>query len=600
MRTGSQAPLLIAVVGLSPRAGTTTATVALAHTWPGPESALIVEADPSGGRLAGMVGADPYLGLASLARSIGLWPRITPDLLAQHVQFLPGGEALLAAPPERDPVCGVAVAELLTDPASDWRGIGASVFADCGVPEPGSDLHPVIAAADACLFVVRSEHIDPESALARIRAVSRRDCPRGVVLIGGSRDYAAALGVPVVGSLPLTRAGARTLLSARRLRRSSQLLPPARRITTAVELQLRVLTGRDRLVQPHAPRAARRSDPSRRSDSGPRIYSIDGGPGHTARPRPPEPVLVEPAEPSTPPPPSEPVLVEVAEDAGQTGEDDLAAAPESSLDFEPEIADSAPMSMPTQTEPALRLRVFGPTRIFWREPETGESVEITSQLQPRIRELLTVLALHPEGLSREQLIERLWSQRPSQRGNSALANTLSRLRAAITAATGGQITSVLAEDRLQLSELLLGVDYWDYTSAVAARRRASNDAEQADAARHIAALATSELASDLTDTWVEALRESTRRTCLNALSWLAIRNTENDPRATLGILETTVESDPYNESVWQDILRLHARLGEKAALTRTYTLLSHTLAEIGQTPSLETRQLLEGLRHAPK
>src|SRR5690606_24257945 len=135
----------------------------------------------------------------------------------------------------------------------------------------------------------------------------------------------------------------------------------------------------------------------------------------------------------------------------------------------------------------------------------------------------------------------------------------------------------------RLSEVLVSVDYWDFNAAVAERRRASSDTDQAAAARRIAELATSELASDLTDTWVEALRESARRNALNALSWLAIRNTENDPRATLGLLETTAESDPYNETVWQDILRLHARLGEYAALARTYSLLTRTLAEIGQT-----------------
>ncbi|WP_431953274.1 BTAD domain-containing putative transcriptional regulator [Nocardia lijiangensis] len=599
MRTGSQAPLLIAVAGVSPRAGTTTTTVALAHAWPGPEPALIVEADPAGGQLADIVGADPHLGLASLARRRTRGEPITPELLAQHVQRLPGGEALLAAPPLHDPARAVPAAALLTDPHASWRDLGATVLADCGVPEPDSPAHPVIAAADACLFVVRAEHIDPEPAAQRILDLTRRRRPRGIVAIGASRAYVAAIGFPVVGTLPATRGGAQALLLGRRARR--HLITPARIITNAVELQLRAEGRRERLAQMHAPRAARQDHPARRHDSGPRIYSIDASPAPTPRPRTPEPVVAEAAEPISPSPASEPVLVE-AEDAGQPGEGDLAAAPEPSSHPETAIADIAPLLTPEQAVPALTLRVFGPTRIFWRAPETGESVEITSQLQRRIREVLTVLALHPDGLSRDQLIERLWSERPRERGTSALANALSRLRAAITTATGGQITDVLADDRLQyrLSGLLIRVDYWEFARAVSARRRASSDAEQAAAARRIADLATSELASDLTDPWVEAVRESARRTSLNALSWLATRNTENDPRATLGMLETTVENDPYNESVWQDILRLHARLGENAALARTYALLTRTLAEIGQTPSLETRQLLERLRHSTK
>ncbi|MFF0532701.1 BTAD domain-containing putative transcriptional regulator [Nocardia amikacinitolerans] len=597
MRQGSQAPYLIAVAGLSPRAGTTTTTVALAHTWPGPEPALIVEADPAGGQLADMVDADPHLGLASLTRRSATGQPITANSLAQHVQYLPGGEALLAAPPVHDPARPVPAAELLTGPHACWRGFGATVFADCGVPDPDSAPHPVIAAADGSLFVVRADHIDPQAAAQRILDLTRRRRLRGIVVIGGNAAYVAAIGFPVVGTLPASRAAARAVLTGRRARR--HLITPARSVTTAVEIQLRDDGRHDLLAHPHTTRPVGQPRPSRRAENGPRIYSIDAAPMPASRTRASEPA---PTELLPPLPATDPVLAAEAEDAGHTSEDDLAAAPDTGVGPETEKADTTPASGPVGHEPALTVRVFGPTRIFWRDPDTGESVEITAQLQPRIRELVAVLALHPDGLSRQQLIELLWSTRPRDKGGSALANTLSRLRAAITTATGGQITDVLAEDRLQfrLSAQLVGVDYWDFNTAVAARRRARSDTDQADAARRIAALATSELASDLTDTWVEALRESARRTSLNALSWLATRNTENDPRATLGMLETTVENDPYNESVWRDILRLHARLGESAALTRTYTLLTRTLAEIGQTPSRETRELLERLRHAEK
>ncbi|MGW5520688.1 hypothetical protein, partial [Nocardia africana] len=60
------------------------------------------------------------------------------------------------------------------------------------------------------------------------------------------------------------------------------------------------------------------------------------------------------------------------------------------------------------------------------------------------------------------------------------------------------------------------------------------------------------------------------------------------------------ETDPYNEALWQDILRLHAKLGEYDALTRTYALLSRKLTEIDATPSRETQQLLHHLQHATR
>lgn len=592
-----QAPYLIAVAGLSSRAGTTTTTVALAHTWPGPETALIVEADPAGGQLADMAGADSHLGLASIARRRALGLPVTPDLLAQHVQYLPGGQAFLAAPPGHDPDDPVPAAALLTDPDQGWRGLGATVFADCGVPEPGPPAHPVIAAADAALFVVRAEHIDPEPAAQRVLDLTCRRRPRGLVVIGGNRAYIDAIGFPVVGELPVSRAGARALLTGRRSRQ--HLIPPARGTIIDVEIQLRRYELSGQFDPPRAVDAARQDRRRRRGEDEPRIYSLDPATVPTSRPLPSEPVVVDTPEP-IPAPGPEPVLAVEAEDAGQLAESDLAAAPEPSPHTETDTTDTAPVPTPADGTPALTVRVFGPTRIFWHDTESGENVEITTQLQPRARELVAVLALHPEGLPRQQLIELLWGQRPGHRGGSALANTLSRLRAALNTATGGQITDALAEDRTQIRlSGHLGVDYWDFNTAVAQRRHARSDTEQTDAARRIAALATSELASDLTDTWVQSIRESARRTSLNALSWLATRNTD-DPRATLGMLETTVENDPYNEAVWHDLLRLHARLGETAALARTYSLLTRRLAEIGQTPSQETRQLLETLRRAKK
>ncbi|WP_280507880.1 BTAD domain-containing putative transcriptional regulator [Nocardia flavorosea] len=601
MRTTAQPPLLIAVAGLSPRAGTTTTALALTHTWPGPEPALIVEAHTAGGQLAELAGVDPYLGLASLARTITPGEPIDADLLAQHVQSLPGGPALLAAPPHRDTDRALPAAQLLAGPHPNWRTLGATVFADCGIPESDSDVGPVVAAADACLIVVRADRSDPTLVARRIRALTRHSRRRGVVLVGASArgEFATALGIPLLGTLPDSRVGAKALLHGTRApRRRPHLLPVARAIATALHHQLLTPTRRDRPVGPPARATVRPHGRNRRHQAAPpTIYRLDQAPAAPPRPRIPEPVAAEPT-----------VRLPVPEpnrgdgEAGQHVADELPAAPEAGLDTEP--ADSSPVR--TAQEPgqplALALRVFGPTRIFWRAQGATESVEVTAQLQPRIRELLTVLALHPEGLSREQLIDLLWGARPPERATSALTNTLSRFRTSLSAATGGQVTGLLADDRLhyRLSDRLISVDYWDFSAAVAERRRTSSDTDQAAAARRIAELATSELASDLTESWVEALRESARRNALNALSWLATRNTENDPRATLGLLETTAESDPYNETVWQDILRLHARLGEYAALARTYSLLTHTLAEIGQTPSPETQQLLQQLRRNTK
>ncbi|WP_433524060.1 BTAD domain-containing putative transcriptional regulator [Nocardia pseudovaccinii] len=609
---GSQAPLLIAVAGLGPRAGTTTTAVALARAWPGREAALVVEADTAGGQLAELVGTDPYLGLASLARTIDPNAPVQADRLLEHVQFLPNGVPVLAAPPGPDATRAGLTASLLAGTHASWRALGATVFADCGAFEPDSTLAPVLAAADACLVVVRPERTDPERAALRILRLTEYCRSRGVLLIGASphNDFATALALPVLGVLPSARDSAVALVhGTRQPRRGPRLLPAARTIAAAVREQLRptrpASNAQQRCIRPptRQPAAVAR----RGSAPSPTVYRLD--PATTPAPVGPRPSPDTAAARTQPP--SAPVRVPApghtapSDTEAQTHphEDDRPADP-GAPQHHPEPP-SPPPTIPSTAqrrgEPVLAIRIFGPTRILWRAPGGGEDVEITARLQPRSREVLAVLALHPEGLSRSKLTNVLWGEHPPDRLSGALTNTLSRLRTAIATATDGQVTGLLTDDRLhyRLSEIGITVDYWELTAAVAERRRASGDTDQAAACRRIAALATTALATDLTDAWVEPLREAARRDGLNALSWLA-RNTELDPRATLGLLETAIEKDPYNEILWHDILRLHARLGEHDALARTYSLLTHKLAEIGESPSHETHQLLEHLRHTTK
>ncbi|WP_280473018.1 BTAD domain-containing putative transcriptional regulator [Nocardia asiatica] len=604
---GSQAPLLIAVAGLGPRVGTTTTAVALACAWPGREAALVVEADPAGGQLADMVGADPYLGLASLARILEPDAEFEKDRVLEHLQFLPNAVPMLAAPPGRDPARTALTTALLTGAHPGWRGLGATVFADCGVPEPDSGLAPVLEAADACLVVVRPEYTEPELAAHRILRLTAGCRRRGIVLIEKPRsEFAAALALPILGSLPAAPVSAEALLhGTRQPRRGPRLLPAARTIATAVREQLRpphpVANAPHRRTHPPTrPHMA----PARRQAPPPTVYRLD--PATTAvGPRPSPNPRTEAATVRTPPAPA-PVRVpppgpttpgRAAQQTSPPGQDratDPPAAPHRFAPSSPPPASPAPK----RSEPGLAIKVFGPTRLLWRAPGREEAVDVTSRLQPRSRALLTVLALHPEGITRAALIELLWDERAPERSGHALTNTLSRLRTTVAAATDDQVTALLSDDRThcRLSEDGITVDYREFAAAVASRRRATADEDQAVACRTIAQLATTTLAADLTDAaWVEPLREAARRDTRHALSWLA-RNADLDPRATLGLLETAVDNDPYNETLWHHILRLHARLGEYDALASTYSLLTHRLAEIGETPSRETHRLLEGLR----
>ncbi|MFI7189964.1 BTAD domain-containing putative transcriptional regulator [Nocardia nova] len=602
-------PLLIAVAGLGPRTGVTTTTVALAHGWPGPQPAVVVEADPAGGQLADLAGADAYRGLASMAQAVRSGAQRVR--IAEHLQTMAGGVGFLAAPPGADGTRAQWVTTLLTGPGHDrqledlsaWRTLGATVFADCGAPGPGSAIEPILTAADACLLLVRTDLTDPVRAGHQIRTLTDRCRRRAVLLLGPGSDYAHALALPVLGHLRLHRHSATTLIHRHRPpHRHNQLLPPIREIATTLNEHLHPpapASTADAAQNAHPTVRPRLRIPGRREPTRPTVYRIELPTSSPAPQR--ARTDPNPAGPDTgtiavvprpgPPPRTAPPATR-----------ETPSRPPQRPALPPRPAPSEPAA-----GPGLAIRIFGPTRVLWRAtdpPHAGTAgIEITRGLQPRSRELLTVLALHPEGVSRGDLIEALWGRHPPDRPGIALTNALGRLRAAVSTATNRKAV-LLIEDRprYRLDPAAVIVDYWEFTAAVTMRRSTSDEAAYIAASKRILdiATATATLAADLSDPWVEPLREAARRNTLNALGWLAAHTVSEDPRITLGMLETAVETDPYNEPLWQDILRLHAKLGEHDALTRTYSLLTKKLTEIDATPSPETRQLLEHLRHTTR
>ncbi|WP_245950694.1 BTAD domain-containing putative transcriptional regulator [Saccharothrix carnea] len=251
----------------------------------------------------------------------------------------------------------------------------------------------------------------------------------------------------------------------------------------------------------------------------------------------------------------------------------------------------------------LRVSVLGPPRVCWRpapatpDDEAAER-EITSAFQPRLRELLVFLALHPDGASREALVAALWATSPPERTTNAMNTALSRLRRALAAATGNALSDlvVVGEGRYRLDLELVEVDYHHFAAAVAARRAAVTDADRVEAYRRIVDSYTGPLADGLSTDWIETAREAIRRDAIDAVAALARALVEHDPQQTLDLLEIARAFDPHNELIYRDIMRLQERLGQLDAIPRTLTLLTTRLAEIDDRPTHQTVDLADRLR----
>ncbi|WP_338600525.1 LysM peptidoglycan-binding domain-containing protein [Saccharopolyspora sp. SCSIO 74807] len=274
---------------------------------------------------------------------------------------------------------------------------------------------------------------------------------------------------------------------------------------------------------------------------------------------------------------------------------------------EPGSADQAP-----DTEPApatdhpessnrpLHLAVFGPPTLTWHTSH-GTSHDLTTALAPKHKALLVFLALHPRGASREAMRDALWPDSRGSRPYNAFYAALSQLRKTVTDATDeGADDLVLHDDEtVTLNPNLVTVDYWQFDQAEQDQRRAAPKQQRLDACSRIIALYRGHLAAGHSTLWLDAPREATHRTTIDAVTTLADHYRTSDPQRRLQLLEHARTLSPENEHLYRDIIRTQAQLGHTDAIPRTLHLLTHTLANIGERPEATTLTLARTLQTTP-
>lgn len=250
------------------------------------------------------------------------------------------------------------------------------------------------------------------------------------------------------------------------------------------------------------------------------------------------------------------------------------------------------------TAAPIRITVLGPPRVYRRGGPGDQQREVTGAFQPRTRELLVFLAVHPGGATREALVAALWPDIPPDKTTNALNTALSRLRRALANATGNTLhdLAVVADGRYQLDPALVEVDYWRFADAVSARRAARTEQDRIDAYRAVVNSYGGPLADGMSTEWIESAREAIRRDAIDTVAALARALVDHDPQQTLDLLELARAFDPHNELLYRDIMRLQERLGQLDAIPRTLTLLTTRLAELDDRPTEQAIQLAARLR----
>jgi DNA-binding SARP family transcriptional activator len=245
----------------------------------------------------------------------------------------------------------------------------------------------------------------------------------------------------------------------------------------------------------------------------------------------------------------------------------------------------------SQNHPA-HLRVLGPPTL------SAGGGELSTGIRGKARELLTFLAVHSDGTSRDAILEALWpdiDQRHAVMRFHAAVNDVRRELRRASGLTDESFITVVA-DRYRIDAELVGVDLWHFRTALHQASRADDDRIRARLLQDALDAYTGELAAQQPYEWIEPEREALRRLAVEALTQLAALHEQDKPEQALAALERARGLDQYGEEIYQRIMELQARLNRPDAVRRTFRLLETALEELDTDPSEETRQLLWRLK----
>ncbi len=196
------------------------------------------------------------------------------------------------------------------------------------------------------------------------------------------------------------------------------------------------------------------------------------------------------------------------------------------------------------------------------------------------RELLTYLALHPRGASRDELVEALWPAQDPARTRPRFYQSVTEARKALGEAWVHQ------DERYQLDRAKVCIDLDDLNNL------ATSDADP-NALERALALWRGEPLEGTDYLWADSHIRNLCATLLHLLERVGRhRLNHNDAKGALQIAEQAITLDRLHEPSWRLALQAEQALGQREGITRRYDELTQTLDEqLGLQPSLETRTI---------
>jgi two-component SAPR family response regulator len=218
-------------------------------------------------------------------------------------------------------------------------------------------------------------------------------------------------------------------------------------------------------------------------------------------------------------------------------------------------------------------------------------------LRPQAVELLVYLVSHGGSADKEDILLDVLGDAPRKRAPGRLSTFVYSLRRSLkTSAGGGEGLYVATpEQGYTLNRELIDIDLWRMQAAISAAGAAGDPAARIAALREAVACYTGPLAQGKAYEWIEPYREAVRQQALDAHLALVGELSGGDPAEAVAMLQAAIGHDPYNEALYQQAMRLHARLGDIDAVRGLRKAVTRRLGEIDAEPDPDTIALSDRL-----
>ena len=240
--------------------------------------------------------------------------------------------------------------------------------------------------------------------------------------------------------------------------------------------------------------------------------------------------------------------------------------------------------------PVCEVYLLGPLRIV----RAGKSLE--GGWRRKAVELLAYLAVNPQGVSKDQILEALWPEGDPQQTQHYLWHSVSRLRNRLRGERNWMKVVAKVDEIYRLDRESVWADVVEFQESLFLAKRASDPREALEAACDIY---KGEFCEGRYFGWGTLVRERLHCQFIEASRNLAeVLQRYGDIDAALTVLDRALEFEPSDEDLARRAMVLNGQRGRVDLVVRRYKQLRRVLIEeLGAEPSRNTVDCFNTSRH---